>query len=234
MIRKLPSWVWAGAWLLAFVAGMINVVGLLGFEHQAVTHLTGTTSLLAESIAIGKLPEIFRLLGVIGSFLAGAIASGFIIQDSTLNLGHRYGVALFLESALLALATLLLAQSSTAGICLASAACGLQNAMASTYSGAVVRTTHVSGMFTDIGIFLGHLLRGLKPDYRRLFLYSLIISGFIMGGIAGAIAFHHFSYRTLWIPAAMTASAAILYELNHIIRPGQPLSHSLRGRLKQG
>ena len=44
MISKLSRWVWAGAWALAFVAGMVNVVGLLGFEHQAVTHLTGTTT----------------------------------------------------------------------------------------------------------------------------------------------------------------------------------------------
>lgn len=44
MIAKLSRWVWGGAWALAFVAGMVNVVGLLGFEHQAVTHLTGTTT----------------------------------------------------------------------------------------------------------------------------------------------------------------------------------------------
>ena len=51
MITKLPRWVWAGAWALAFVAGIVNVVGLLGFEHQAVTHLTGTTSMLAAALA---------------------------------------------------------------------------------------------------------------------------------------------------------------------------------------
>ncbi|MEZ5485853.1 MAG: DUF1275 family protein, partial [Lysobacteraceae bacterium] len=53
MIDRLPTWVWSGAWLLAFVAGSVNVVGLLGFEHQAITHLTGNTSLLAESVARG-------------------------------------------------------------------------------------------------------------------------------------------------------------------------------------
>jgi hypothetical protein len=40
MIAKLPKWIWFGAWAPAFNAGMINVVGLLGFERQAVTHLT--------------------------------------------------------------------------------------------------------------------------------------------------------------------------------------------------
>jgi uncharacterized membrane protein YoaK (UPF0700 family) len=51
MISKLPRWVWTGAWALAFVGGIVNVVGLLGFEHQAVTHLTGTTSMLAAALA---------------------------------------------------------------------------------------------------------------------------------------------------------------------------------------
>ncbi|MBC8136414.1 MAG: DUF1275 family protein, partial [Fibrella sp.] len=51
MITKQPRWVWIGAWMLAFVAGMVNVVGLLGFDHQTVTHLTGTTSMLAAALA---------------------------------------------------------------------------------------------------------------------------------------------------------------------------------------
>ncbi|HEV7401444.1 MAG TPA: hypothetical protein VGO11_00895 [Chthoniobacteraceae bacterium] len=41
MISKLPRWVWAGAWALAFIGGIVNAIGLLGFEHQAVTPLTG-------------------------------------------------------------------------------------------------------------------------------------------------------------------------------------------------
>ena len=51
MISQLPRWVWSGAWLLAFIGGMVNVVGLLGFEHQAVTYLTGTTSMLSAALA---------------------------------------------------------------------------------------------------------------------------------------------------------------------------------------
>jgi uncharacterized membrane protein YoaK (UPF0700 family) len=39
MISKLPGWVWSSAWALSFVAGMVNVVGLLGFERQAITHV---------------------------------------------------------------------------------------------------------------------------------------------------------------------------------------------------
>ena len=91
MISKLPRWVWFCAWVLAFIAGIINVVGLLGFEHQAVTHLTGNTSMLASALASLDVRGILHFAAVIGSFVAGTILSGFIIQDSTLQLGRRYG-----------------------------------------------------------------------------------------------------------------------------------------------
>ena len=213
MISKLPRWIWAGAWALAFIGGIVNVVGLLGFEHQAVTHLTGTTSMLAAALAALDGAAALHFAAIIGSFMAGTVPSGFLIQDSTLQLGRRYGVALLLESVLLCIAVPLLNRNSIFGLYSASCACGLQNAMVSTYSGAVVRTTHVSGMFTDLGIFLGHSLRGLPVDMRRLRLCFLIISGFLCGGIAGAVAFRHLSYSALFIPGGITAVTAVTYGL---------------------
>lgn len=219
MINKLPPWIWSGAWLLAFAAGMINVVGLLGVEHQAVTHLTGTTSMLAAAIADLDSRATLHFAVVIGSFVAGTAASGFIVQDSALQLGRRYGIALLLESALLIGSYLLLGRADPRGAYLASCACGLQNAMVSTYSGAVIRTTHLSGMFTDLGIYLGHFLRGLPVDLKRLRLCLLIISGFLAGGIAGGVAFHQLRFATLLIPAALTALASVAYEVyNFLLR----------------
>ncbi len=211
MISKLPRWIWEGAWALAFVAGFVNVVGVLGFEHQAVTHLTGTTSMLAVALASLDLAATLHFAAIISSFVAGTVLSGFLIQDSTLQLGRRYGVALLLESILLCVAVPLLTRNSLLGIYCASCACGLQNAMVSTYSGAVVRTTHISGMFTDLGIFLGHSLRGLPVDSRRRRLCFLIISGFLCGGVGGAIAFRHLSYSALFIPSALTAATSLAY-----------------------
>jgi uncharacterized membrane protein YoaK (UPF0700 family) len=213
MISKLPPWVWAGAWALAFVGGIVNVVGLLGFEHQAITHLTGTTSMLAAALASLDGAAALHFAAIIASFVAGNVLSGFLIQDSTLELGRRYSVALFLESLLLALAVPLLNRHNMFGLYASSCACGLQNAMVSTYSGAVIRTTHVSGMFTDLGIFLGHSLRGLPVDARRLRLCVLVISGFLCGSVAGAVAFHHLDYSALFIPSALTASTAFCYGL---------------------
>ena len=216
MISRLPQWVWAGAWALAFIAGIINVVGMLGFEHQAVTHLTGTTSMLAAALSSADGAGVLHFAAVIGSFVSGTVLSGFLIQDSTLQLGRRYGVALLLESGLIGVAVPLLARNNALGIYAASCACGLQNAMVSTYSGAVVRTTHVSGMFTDLGIFLGHSLRGLPVDRRRLRLCFLVITGFLCGGIAGAAAFRRFGYEALFFPAALTAMTALAYGVYHL------------------
>jgi uncharacterized membrane protein YoaK (UPF0700 family) len=200
-------------WVLAFIAGTVNVVGLLGFEHQAITHLTGNTSLLAEALATSNRSAAFHFATLIGSFVAGAVISGFIIQDSALQLGHRYGFALLLVSFLLFASVPLLTHESAIGMYTAACAMGLQNAMMSTYSGAVVRTTHVSGMFTDLGIYLGHALRGLPVDTRRIRLCLLVISGFLCGGIAGAWVFRLFGFEALLLPASLTAVVSIAYGL---------------------
>ena len=153
---------------------------------------------------------------VIGSFFIGAILSGFIIQTRVLQLGHRYGVALWLESFFIFIAVPLFRHESLYGVYCLACACGLQNAMVTTYSGTVVRTTHGSGMFTDLGIFLGHALRGLPIDSLRIRMSLLVISGFLSGGVAGTVLFHHLGYFSLFIPAAITAGFALGYEIYQI------------------
>lgn len=213
MISRLPRWVWVGAWVLAFIAGVVNVVGLLGFEHSTITHLTGNTSQLAAALARLEVSATFHFLALLGSFVVGAIVSGLLIKDTALQLDHRYSVALSLESLLLFAAVPLLKGNSVSGLYLAACASGIQNAMVSTYSGALVRTTHVSGMFTDLGISLGHALRGLPVHMKRVWLSVLVISGFLVGGVFGTIAFQAFSYSALLFPAGLTALFAIGYGL---------------------
>ena len=208
---QLPRWVWVGAVTLACIAGMVNVVGYLGFEHQAVSHLTGTTSLLGAALAAGDWRAVAHLWGVLIAFCLGAMLSGLIIQDGTLRLGRRYGVVLALESLLLAAAVPLFVRQQLSGALLAAMACGLQNAMVTAYSGALVRTTHLSGMFTDLGIGLGHLIRGLPLPMRRLTLSGLIISGFLGGGILGAWLFSLLRYHALLVPSALTGLTGVGY-----------------------
>ena len=213
MTVHLPRWVWVGAISLACVGGMVNVVGYLGFEHQAVSHLTGTTSLLGAALAQGDWRAVAHLWGVLIAFCLGAMLSGLIVQDSTLRLGRRYGVALALEALLLVAAVPLFERGVIWGALLAAMACGLQNALATTFSGAIVRTTHLSGMFTDLGIGLGHLLRGMPLPMRRLLLSGMIISAFLAGGVIGAWLFSLFQYRALLAPALLTGSTGLGYVL---------------------
>ncbi|WP_066095703.1 YoaK family protein [Xanthomonas massiliensis] len=209
----LPRWVWIGAVSLSCVAGMVNAVGFLGFEHQAVSHMSGSTTQLGIALVEGDVPSVIHLWGLLIAFSLGATISGVIIQDSTLRLGRRYGVALALESLLLFLAVPLFKHQQVWGALAAAMACGLQNALATTFSGAVVRTTHLTGMFTDLGIGLGHLLRGMPLPVRRLTLSGLIISGFLGGGIAGAWLYARLHYDALIVPAVLTGMVGVLYML---------------------
>lgn len=221
---QLPRWVWIGAGALACVAGMVNAVGFLGFEHQAVTHLTGTTTLLGAALARDDMPAATSLAGVALAFLAGAALSGVIVQDATLRLGRRYGVALALESGLLIASAYLFRREAMSGAWLAAMACGLQNGMATTFSGAVVRTTHLSGMFTDLGIGLGHALRGLPLQRRRLALCTLIISAFLVGGVIGALAFARIGTDALLVPAVLTGVVGTGYTIyrQHALGAARP------------
>ncbi len=211
MINKLPKWVEVGGFLLALNAGFINAVGLLGFKHQAVSHLTGTSTFLSLAIVNSNAQEIAHLLLVMASFVVGAAYSGLIIGNTALQLGRRYSVALVTESALLFVSMYLLNHGSLVGHFFASAACGLQNAITSTYSGAVVRTTHVSGLFTDLGVALGLRVRGHKTDARKIVIYCILISGFIIGGIAGSLLFAKFMFSAILAPCILTAFIAVSY-----------------------
>lgn len=213
MINKLPKWVEIGGFLLALNAGYINAVGVLGLNHLPISHLTGTSTLLSIEIAKGNLQVVSHLLVVMLSFVLGAAASGALVGNVALKLGRRYSLALMFESVLLFAALFLLKQDILAGHFFASAACGLQNAMTSSYSGAVVRTTHVSGLFTDLGIMLGLRVRGKEIDGRKLTLFLILISGFILGGVFGAILFAKMLFSALILPCILTAVIAWVYWL---------------------
>ena len=213
MIRQLPRWAWIGGGLLALAAGCINAVGYLCFRHQPITHLTGTSTELGIAVARGDLKEIVHWGLTLLSFLAGAVISGFIVEQRTLQLGRRYGVVLTLESILLFGATPLIHNAQELGLYLAAAACGLQNAMVSTYSGAALRTTHVSGIFTDLGMYLGQRLRGAEVDMLRIHVCVLVASNFIVGSMLGALGYAYMQERVLLVPAALTGVVGLGYAI---------------------
>lgn len=210
MLSKLPPWVEYGAFALAMLAGIVNAVGLLGFQHQAISHLSGTATLLGVEL-LSSPGHVLHLLGVIFSFILGAGLSGALIPGTTLQLGRHYELLLVIEGALLLLALLLLEEGQLAGHYAASAACGLQNALVTTYSGAVVRTTHLTGIFTDLGLMIGAACRGKPLDRRKALLFIVIIGGFVTGGVIGGALFSELAFMTLLVPAVMCAALALLY-----------------------
>ena len=207
----LPRWIWISGICLSAVAGMVNAICYMGMSHQVVSHLTGSTSLLGLSLANGDLPTLGFVWGVLIAFCLGATISGLVIQDSALQLGRRYGVVLMFEAILIAASVPLFERGSVWGVWIAAMACGLQNAMATTYSGALLRTTHLTGMFTDLGIGLGHLMRGVPLQMRRLTLSGLVISGFLTGSFAGAVLFRALGYSALFVPAGIVGLAGAGY-----------------------
>ncbi|MDF1820446.1 MAG: YoaK family protein [Alcanivoracaceae bacterium] len=210
MINALPRWVEMGALFLAALAGMVNAVGLLGFQHQAVSHLSGTATLLGTAL-LQPGQETLHLILVLASFVAGAALSGLMIGNAALKLGRNYGLALLLEALLLLAALFALQAGSWHGHYLASAACGLQNALVTTFSGAIIRTTHVTGIFTDLGVMIGEMLRGQGFDRRKALLFLLIIAGFVCGGSLGSLLYPQLGYATLAVPAGMAMVLGLSY-----------------------
>lgn len=184
--KPTPPWITAGALCLAGCAGCINAVGFLGAQHQALSHMSGTVTNLGIELGLADRTLAWRAFVVLGAFFLGCVASGLIIRQSTLKLGRRYGVALVLESLLLFAAVWFFRRHATnTGDYLAAMACGLQNAMATGYSGAVIRTTHVSGIVTDLGIAVGLLARREPVDWRRIRLCLVLRGGGPRGRRAG-------------------------------------------------
>ncbi|HJR11116.1 MAG: DUF1275 domain-containing protein [Xanthomonadaceae bacterium] len=210
-LRQLPRWAWFGTGVLAFIAGLVNAVGYLGFRHESVSNMTGNTSLLG--VALGKADggEAAHWAFAIAAFVLGTMLSAMIVQQSTLKLGRRYGVALMLESSLLFAAVPFLDASSSIGLYLASIAMGLQNGMVSAYSGALIRTTHVTGILTDLGIYLGHMLRRLPVDRLRLRVCLVVAATFVLGSMAGALIFERLQEHAVLIPAVLTGTCGLIY-----------------------
>ncbi|HRE81203.1 MAG TPA: YoaK family protein [Opitutaceae bacterium] len=209
--KPIPAWVLGGGFALTAIAGIINAVGFLGFHHQALAHMSGPLTILGNEIAGWNGAAVLRVGTIILGFFLGCVLSAVLIGPGALKLGRRYGVALTLEAAILALAYLCLRERVLLGECLAALACGLQNAMASSYSGAVIRTTHMTGIVTDLGIMGGHLLRGEAVDRRRAGLYALLLGGFLVGAVAGSYGYARVGVVMLLIPAVLTGAGGLGY-----------------------
>jgi len=196
--------------LLCINAGFINAAGFFAFR-VLTTNVTGHAALLAESVAQGN----YIIAGIAAlwlvSFLLGAFSSAIIISRVGRERPASYTIPIAIIISLVLLVALFgkyytegmrEARFFAAGLLFAM---GMQNALVSVISGSVVRTTHLTGMFTDLGIDLSvWATESMSPVLKaRLLLRGTIITSFLAGGIAGGIAFLHLSYAAFYFPATL-------------------------------
>ncbi|MBL8912703.1 MAG: DUF1275 domain-containing protein [Archangium sp.] len=199
---KTPTWVLAGGAWLAFTAGFVNSVGFLGAAHGGVTHVTGQVTQVSLTLRDGNLLATLSAAAMVLAFFVGAVISGAIIRSSELTRRARpYVAVLLIEAACLFIATFLAVRGSSAAFHFVALASGMQNALATSYSGAVIRTTHMTGIVTDLGLFVGHVLRGAKAEWGRIKLLALLLFSFVFGGAIGAVTFTQLGAWTTLLPA---------------------------------
>ncbi|WP_347452714.1 YoaK family protein [Acinetobacter thermotolerans] len=210
-LQRLPIWIQLGAFFLAVNAGMINVLGLITVLHQSVSHMTGNVSMLAMALVNWEPQHIVYLVLVTTCYVIGSMYSGLILGNSHFQLGRRYGYPLSLVAFFILLCWILLPYFPRYGLLWACTAMGIQNAMVSHYKGTIIRTTHLSGVLTDLGLALGYRLRGLAVESRRTILHLLILIGFLIGGILASAIYPSLKLNSFLIPAILSLSLSLIY-----------------------
>ncbi|NBB50121.1 DUF1275 domain-containing protein [Rhizobium sp. CRIBSB] len=210
--------------ILAFVAGAINAGGFLAIGHYT-SHMTGIVSSIADNLALGLFGLVGSGLALLLCFTAGAACSAILINWARRHARRQqYAYPLALESGLLITfagigAVLPATYAAPATALLLCFVMGLQNATITKISGARIRTTHLTGMITDIGIELGKLTYGLvarlldhapiTTEGRKLGILLPIVGMFFLGGLVGALGFKHLGHAfSLPIAALLLAVAS--------------------------
>jgi uncharacterized membrane protein YoaK (UPF0700 family) len=226
---------------LAFVAGAINAGGFLAVR-QYTSHMTGIVSAIADDLALGNPVLVLGGLGALLSFLLGAGCSAVMINYSRQRDMHsEYALPLLLEAGLLLCFGLLGARLShvpglfvPVTVMLLCFIMGLQNAMITKLSRAEIRTTHLTGVLTDIGIELGKLAywnrtsganQPERADRDRLIVLVSLVMCFFIGGIAGAVGFSHVGYVS-------TVPLALLLVLLAAVPTADDVRHYFRQRMR--
>lgn len=179
----------AGGCALAFGAAFANT-GLVLRTGTSVSHLTGDIAKLTISLTQWHpaiLPEILRVAAAALCFFLGATLAGVLIHHPVLDVSRPYGRTITGIGGLFVASSFYVADHPVFAVGLAAFACGIQNALASHYRGIVLRTTHLTGMFTDFGITLGMRFRGHDVPRWKIAVPALLIASFFCGGLAGAL-----------------------------------------------
>jgi len=220
---------------LAFVAGATNAGGFLAVK-QYTSHMSGIVSAIADQAALGDLELVLAGVGSLASFTFGAACSAVLVNwGRRRRLNSQYASPLLVEAILLlcfgllgshlALQDALFVPVTVLLLCFIM---GLQNAMITKLSDAEIRTTHMTGIVTDIGIELGKLFywnsasagpqaHFVVANRAKLRVHATMLSMFLIGGVTGAMGFKHIGYVATIPLAALLLLLAIVPLLDDLL-----------------
>lgn len=187
---------------LAFVAGAVNAGGFLAVR-QYTSHMSGIVSAMADNLAVANFRPVLTGLAAVCSFVLGACCTSITIRWARARALHsEYAMPLVIEAALLMVFGVVgrrfQGEVVLSTIMLLCFTMGLQNAMITKISGSVIRTTHLTGMLTDIGIEFGRFTfpqtADESIDLRKLGLLSSLVALFFVGGFTGACGFRYLGF----------------------------------------
>lgn len=201
--------------VLSGVAGVVNITGVLSVS-TLTTNVTGHFAYFSEQLFLGNFKMSLVYLFYILSFLLGAFVSGAVTEWGSRYRSHiSYVVPLYIEITVILFIGLLSVwipeRIPSLSMLISSAllfAMGLQNALVTRVSESVVRTTHLTGLFTDLGIELSQFFFNRKKTEKdklnkSIFLKFMIISCFFLGGIIGGLMYRQFELSTLFLPVCL-------------------------------
>lgn len=213
--------------LLAFIAGAVNAGGFLAVGRYT-SHMTGLLSSVADEIALGHLALAMASAIAVLTFVVGAATTAMLTHWSRRRgLESQFAVPLLLEAACLLMFGVLGANLHLAidlvvpaTVLLLCFLMGLQNAVITKISRAQIRTTHMTGILTDLGLELGRLFYwnrhrlddpGLhvRADRERLGIHATLLAAFTVGALLGALAFKHLGFSASLPLAAVLAAVAL-------------------------
>ncbi|MCJ8056789.1 DUF1275 domain-containing protein [Shinella curvata] len=207
---------------LAFVAGGVNSAGFMAFRYFSA-NMTGNVSMSSELLAIGQWQAALAFLIVVVMFILGAFLASILIEvGKQRGRNNIYALTLVLESCVLKMVGVTARRTPVPPNALLilgmlSLTMGIQNAASTRISGSRVRTTHVSGIATDLGVGLAMLLGNRsgadKTAVRlRLKLYLANMASFGIGGFLGVIGLQYFggaSFAVFALPLLLLSGVYI-------------------------
>lgn len=210
------------ATLLSFVAGIVNISGVLAVK-TLTTNVTGHFAFFAEELIKHNYAAAVTFFIFTLFFLMGAFTSNFLSELVALRYPKlMHLIPISLEILILLLIGVFGTQadlSSIAGKLIAFAmlfAMGIQNSLVTKISQSTVRTTHLTGLFTDLGIELSQLFFYKKPNEKKQLHASIslrlsIISFFFIGCISGGYLYTYYQIKTVFL-GAFFLMIALLYD----------------------